>query len=110
MEIKNIEEIEGEKREEAHGEEAIYKIIFREFGKPLSLFRIELPPGATNQLHAHHKEDQIYMIQNGEGKMTVGSEEQESKAGDVIYLPSGKEHGFVNTGDEDCIIYAFGAI
>jgi putative ABC transport system ATP-binding protein len=58
-----------------------------------------------------HLVDQILMFTSGRGLATVAGKEQEVSAGDVVVVPAGTQHQFVNKGDtplEVVTVYAPG--
>jgi quercetin dioxygenase-like cupin family protein len=57
-------------------------------------------PGGSVPQHDHITVE-TYTIIKGEGEMTVDGETQPVKAGDCVYIASGKSHGLKNTGNED---------
>ncbi len=57
---------------------------------------VEVAPGSRQRLH-DHPSDQVYVVTAGSGRMLVGEEEQEVRAGDLVYVPSGAVHGIENT-------------
>ena len=59
---------------------------------------VEISPGDKQKLHQHVSE-QVYVIIKGSGKMTVGDEKENVAEGDIIYVPSNKLHGILNTGN-----------
>ena len=42
---------------------------------------------------------------SGKGKATINGKDQEVKAGDLIIVPAGTQHQFVNTGPTPLILY-----
>ena len=122
MHIKNVTSIPKKPLIAAHGESALYQIFWQEddsgkiFGakKPDSMksfehfARITLKPGDTNYLHTHENAEQVYFVMQGGGMVQVGEESEEVKAGDVIFLPKGNQHGFYNTGKKIAILYLVG--
>jgi mannose-6-phosphate isomerase-like protein (cupin superfamily) len=58
-----------------------------------------IDPGGEQRVHAHAPE-QVYLILDGSGTMTVGTETQEVAAGDCIFIPSDTPHGIRNTGTD----------
>lgn len=42
---------------------------------------------------------------SGKGKATIAGKDQEVKAGDLIIVPAGTQHQFVNTGPTPLILY-----
>jgi mannose-6-phosphate isomerase-like protein (cupin superfamily) len=59
---------------------------------------VEVAAGSRQRLHDHPSE-QVYVIVEGRGKMTVGDEERSVGAGDLVYIPSGARHGIENAAD-----------
>jgi mannose-6-phosphate isomerase-like protein (cupin superfamily) len=51
------------------------------------------------QIPHNHPEVQVYVIVAGSGRMLVGEEQKEVRAGELIYVPSGFIHGIENIGD-----------
>ena len=58
---------------------------------------VELAPGGQQQVHSHEPE-QVYFLLEGHGRMTVGIEEAEVRAGECVFVPSSMSHGLRNTG------------
>ncbi|KAK4908682.1 hypothetical protein LTR66_017545 [Elasticomyces elasticus] len=52
-----------------------------------------------------HTVDQILTFTSGVGKATIAGKDQEVKAGDLIIVPAGTQHQFVNTGPTPLILY-----
>lgn len=48
-----------------------------------------------------HETVESYTILKGNGRMTVEGETTEVHEGDYIFIPSGKPHALVNTGNEE---------
>jgi mannose-6-phosphate isomerase-like protein (cupin superfamily) len=67
--------------------------------KLLTTTLVELAPGGSQRVHSHEPE-QVYLILEGRGRMTVGSEEADVVAGECVFVPSGSPHGLRNTGPE----------
>jgi quercetin dioxygenase-like cupin family protein len=60
--------------------------------------RVDLDPGVTFPMHSHPGEEIIYVLEGaweyeveGRGAMTL-------KAGDVLFIPAGVNHGAKNVG------------
>lgn len=64
-----------------------------------SLAEAMVPVGATTQAHFHRVSEELYLFTEGEGRVRVGDEEREVRAGDCVVLPPGTEHKLWNTGD-----------
>jgi len=52
-----------------------------------------------------HTVDQALTFTSGEGKATINGKDQEVKAGDLMVVPAGTQHQFVNTGATPLILY-----
>ena len=64
-------------------------------------FFVILEPGEAPPLHVHEDAEQVFYILEGEGRMTVGREAQETVAlrvGDFVRTPPGTPHAVLNTG------------
>lgn len=46
-----------------------------------------------------HTVDQALTFTSGKGKATINGKDQDVKAGDLMVVPAGTQHQFVNTGD-----------
>ncbi len=99
MDIKNLNELEpfitkdgSEIRELlAHRNSAI---------RNQSLAEARLPAGGSTQEHYHIRTEEIYYITHGTGRMRIGSEIREVKAGDAIAISPGQKHKLWNTGSD----------
>ena len=47
-----------------------------------------------------HKQDEIYMIASGKSQFYRNGETVECKTGDVLFVPAGMEHRFINFSDD----------
>lgn len=64
-------------------------------------------PGGRVPMHAH-KNEEVYVILSGRGKMVVGDEAREVEGVSAVYIPSNVEHSLTNTGDENMeILYVY---
>ncbi|CAF9942089.1 MAG: hypothetical protein ALECFALPRED_009480 [Alectoria fallacina] len=52
-----------------------------------------------------HTVDQALTFTSGKGKATIAGKDQEVKAGDLMVVPAGTQHQFVNTGTTPLILY-----
>ncbi len=60
-------------------------------------YYMELPPGTSIGYHTHKDtNEEVYVIVEGQGLMTVNGEEREVKPGDVILNKPGWSHGLEN--------------
>ncbi len=65
----------------------------------ISLQISEIPIKSEQPIH-NHKPTQCYYIICGQGLMIVEDEKQKVKGGDAIYVPSNKNHGIINIGNQ----------
>ena len=59
---------------------------------------VAAPPGGGPRLHRHPYEE-VFVIQEGTATFTAGDETVEAKGGQVVVVPAGVPHRFVNTGE-----------
>jgi mannose-6-phosphate isomerase-like protein (cupin superfamily) len=109
--IKKKSAQEIEKREAMRG--GAGQVTVRHYLKPEEIkartrlcAELILPPGASIGQHDHVDEDEIYIIQKGQGLMTDGGKEFPVAAGDAILTGQGASHSIKNTGAEDLIVTA----
>jgi mannose-6-phosphate isomerase-like protein (cupin superfamily) len=55
------------------------------------------PPGSGPKLHKHPYEE-VFVVQEGDVTFTVGEDEIEASGGQVVVVPAGVPHKFVNSG------------
>lgn len=48
-------------------------------------------------LHRHEKSDLLVILLRGKGEMTVGDRKLPMQSGDIVFIPKGVPHRFVNT-------------
>ena len=71
----------------------------QEFGlEHLTLTLGESPPGQFTRLHRQEAEELI-IVHAGKGAYTIGETTVEAGPGDVLLIPSGVPHRWVNNGD-----------
>ncbi|MGO8838372.1 MAG: cupin domain-containing protein [Limisphaerales bacterium] len=63
-----------------------------------SLAEARLPAGASTQEHYHVRTEEIYYLTHGTGRIRIGDETRDVKAGDAIAIPPGCKHKLWNTG------------
>ena len=59
-----------------------------------ALVEVTVQPGAEPPLHVHTREDEVYLILNGQFTFQVGDERFDAEPGSYIYLPRWIPHGF----------------
>jgi len=65
-----------------------------------SLAEARVPVGASTQEHYHVRTEEIYYLTHGTGRIRIGDETREVRAGDAIAIPPGSKHKLWNTGSE----------
>jgi quercetin dioxygenase-like cupin family protein len=81
-----------------------------DFDSPLSFINYsEIDPGNSIGIHRHGANEEIYVILEGVGRMTVNGEVREVRAGDVLLNKPGWEHGLENNSEDVLKILVFEA-
>ena len=63
----------------------------------VSFFLVDSPPGSGAGLHKHPYEE-VFVVQEGEATFTVGDATIKVTGGQVVVVPAGVPHKFVNSG------------
>ncbi len=91
----DAERVEGEGIEGV----TIRWLISREHGAPNFAMRLfEVAPGGCSPLHSHDWEHEVYIV-DGTGELVFGEERLPFEKGWFVFVPPGRRHRFVNTGD-----------
>jgi mannose-6-phosphate isomerase-like protein (cupin superfamily) len=69
-----------------------------------SLAEATVPPGGETVEHYHRRSEEIYYFTAGAGRMRLGDEEAEVRAGDMVVIPPGTRHKLWNTGSEPLVL------
>lgn len=64
-----------------------------------SLAEATVPPGASTAEHYHRETEELYFFQAGSGRLRVGDEQRDVRAGECVLIPAGAIHKLINTGD-----------
>jgi mannose-6-phosphate isomerase-like protein (cupin superfamily) len=64
-----------------------------------------IPPGGEIGEEVHPDTDQILTFVSGVGEALVGDETREVAQGDLVCVPAGAKHNFVNTGPNPLVLY-----
>jgi quercetin dioxygenase-like cupin family protein len=67
-------------------------------GAPFSAYIVSAKPGQGPPLHTHPYVEVAFTLE-GCATITIGDEEREVKAGDIVVIPTNTPHRFVNSGD-----------
>jgi quercetin dioxygenase-like cupin family protein len=65
-----------------------------------------LPAGAPDPQHPHDQ-DELYYVVRGRARMKVGSEEDEVRAGSIVFVEAGVEHRFYDIEEELQVLVFF---
>ena len=99
MDVRNLEDVPAFTTKD--GSEIRELLAYRNSGiRNQSLAEARLKPGGSTQEHYHPKAEEIYYITHGVGRMRIGTQVREVKAGDAIAIPPGQKHKLWNTGQE----------
>ena len=63
----------------------------------VSFIVIDAPPGSGPKLHKHPYEE-VFVVQEGTVTFTAGDDVIEASGGQVVVVPAGVPHKFVNSG------------
>ncbi len=74
-------------------------------GEHTQLVIMTIPPGGEIGEEVHDDTDQILSFVSGIGKAVVSGRERKVKAGDVVAVPAGKKHNFLNEGPNPLVLY-----
>jgi mannose-6-phosphate isomerase-like protein (cupin superfamily) len=69
-----------------------------------SLAEATVPPGGETAEHYHRTSEEIYLFTAGAGRMRLGSDEGDVRAGDCVAIPPGVRHKLWNPGDEPLVL------
>lgn len=93
----------------------IYKILtpsMRPRGGRLGVNWVCVPPGRTAvPFHMHQREDEVFYVLSGRGKLRYGESTYPLKEGDCVSCPAGTgtAHQIANISDEDLVYLAIGS-
>ena len=73
-------------------------------GEHTQLVIMTIPPGGEIGEEVHEV-DQILTFVSGTGKAIVSGSEKAVAQGDLVVVPAGKKHNFLNTGANPLILY-----
>lgn len=69
--------------------------------------RVELAQYPNPEPKTPHKEDELYVILSGSGKVHVGSESYDVDEGDVVHVERGVEHDFFDIENDITALIVF---
>jgi mannose-6-phosphate isomerase-like protein (cupin superfamily) len=74
-------------------------------GKHSQLVIMTIPPGGEIGEEVHPDTDQILTFVSGIGEATVSGQSRKVVAGDLVVVPAGRTHNFVNSGPNPLVLY-----
>lgn len=93
---------------------ATFKVLtpqMRARGGGLGVNHMRVPPGrVTCPRHTHLREDEVFFVLSGRGRLRYGDDYRELRAGDCVSCPagSGVPHQIANPYDEELVYLAIG--
>jgi mannose-6-phosphate isomerase-like protein (cupin superfamily) len=69
-----------------------------------SLAEATVPPGGQTDEHYHPRSEEIYFFTKGAGRMRLGAEEADVKAGDCVVIAPGTPHKLFNASAEEPLV------
>lgn len=65
---------------------------------PVSFILVDMPPGGGPRLHRHPYAE-VFVVREGRAIFTAGAETVEVAGGQIVVVPPGVPHKFINAGD-----------
>ncbi len=78
------------------------KVLFTNQNSQVVLMSIPVGEDIGKEVH---KVDQILFFVSGQAKAVINGEEMNVVSGDMVDVPAGAEHNFINTGSEDLKLF-----
>src|SRR5262245_3702297 len=72
----------------------------------LSVGTYSIPAGGTDD-QTPHTEDEVYVVTAGRARLVTGSGTTDVKPGDVIHVPAGEAHWFVDVTEDLALLVVF---
>jgi mannose-6-phosphate isomerase-like protein (cupin superfamily) len=79
------------------GSESASRFDGHQYGASVSFFISRNRPGTGPDLHRHPYEE-TFIVEDGRVRFTVGEQTIEATAGQIVIVPAGTPHKFVNAG------------
>ncbi|GIF66228.1 hypothetical protein Ais01nite_42630 [Asanoa ishikariensis] len=74
-------------------------------GKHTQLVIMTIPPKGEIGEEVHETTDQLLTFVSGVGEARVAGEKKAVNPGDLVFVPAGTKHNFVNTGPNPLVLY-----
>jgi quercetin dioxygenase-like cupin family protein len=99
MIVKNYRDVRAEPVLETPGVSVRWLVSELEDTPRYALRLYEVKPGSTTTAHTHYWEHQVFVLA-GSGVVIAGDQEALLGEGDMVYVPPGECHQFVNRGEQ----------
>lgn len=104
--IRNFLEASAQAQDSSHdgsGPVTLYEIWSgKDFASNLDfLDRVVVPPKSTIGTHRHGNNEEMYIVLEGEGTMTIDGKPTRIRRGDMIFNRAFGEHGLINDSNSD---------
>jgi mannose-6-phosphate isomerase-like protein (cupin superfamily) len=98
------------KGEVSHNPKVRKQQVFAELGsgKVVNFSQAYFPPGEKAPAHAHEDMAEIFMVQSGEGEITLNGQSFDLSPGMYILVEPGDTHEIYNNGKETLVMGYFG--
>jgi mannose-6-phosphate isomerase-like protein (cupin superfamily) len=73
----------------------------------LSVGTYSIPAGGVDD-QSPHTEDEIYVVTSGRARLVTDSGTAEVGPGDVVFVPAGEQHRFVDVAEDLALLVVFG--
>lgn len=98
MSVKRSNDVEA-KSVAAGKDTTIQVLISPQEGPNFALRKFSMKPGGGMPRHTNTLEHEQYVLR-GEATITIGDETHRVQTGDVVFIPEGVIHSYVNTGND----------
>ena len=98
MSVKNMNTVPAEVVK--NGDKATLQVLISaQEGPNFAMRRFRMEPGGGMPNHTNTVEHEQYVLA-GQARIGIGGEEYTVKAGDVIFIPAGVPHWYLNIGED----------
>lgn len=94
MDVKNIEDTK-----------AWFEVLQTHERSQTAIMTLQSGDATGDKAEAHEKSDQVLLMLDGELAGEVGNQRPSLEKGDVIVIPAGTKHRFVNRGDRPAVTF-----
>ena len=65
---------------------------------------IEVPSGASQELHSHEEAEQVYVVVRGTGTLSTAGDTEQLEQGDLALIPPASDHTLANEAEDPLAI------